>query len=63
MIAEPYLGVKAKGMNIQGVDDANFFKITDVVFARAFRAPAFYLMPIPIGEINKDINLIQNPGY
>jgi len=63
MTAESYLGVKAKGMNIQGTDDANFFRVTDVVFARAFRSPAFYLMPIPIAEINKDVNLIQNPGY
>jgi len=63
MIAEPYLGVKAKGMNIQGATDADFFKITEVVFPRNFRSPAFYLMPIPIGEINKNANLIQNPGY
>lgn len=63
MIAEPYLGVKAKGMNIQGTTDADFFKVTEVVFARAFRSPAFYLMPIPIGELNKDVNLVQNPGY
>lgn len=63
MIAEPYLGVKAKGMNIQGATDADFFKVTEVVFPRAFRSPAFYLMPIPIGEINKNENLIQNPGY
>ncbi|WP_202803347.1 RagB/SusD family nutrient uptake outer membrane protein [Pedobacter arcticus] len=63
MIAEPYLGVKAKGMNIQGTSDATFFTVTEVIFPRAFRSPAFYLMPIPIGEINKDETLVQNPGY
>lgn len=63
MNAEPYLGVKAKGMNIQGATDADFFKVTEVVYPRAFRSPAFYLMPIPIGEINKNANLVQNPGY
>lgn len=63
MIAEAYLGVKAKGMNIQGVDDASFFRVTEVIFARNFRAPAFYLMPIPIAETNKDVNLKQNLGY
>lgn len=63
MIAEPYLGVKAKGMNIQGATDADFFKVTEVVFPRSFRSPAFYLMPIPIDEINKSGNLDQNPGY
>lgn len=63
MLAEDYFDVKAKGMNIQGATDAEFFKVTDVVFPRNFRSPAFYLMPIPIGEINKNENLIQNPGY
>lgn len=63
MIAEPFLGVKAKGMNIQGATDNDFFKVTEVVFPRAFRSPAFYLMPIPIGEINKNEKLVQNPGY
>ena len=63
MIAEPFLGVKAKGMNIQGATDADFFKVTEVVFPRSFRSPAFYLMPIPIDEINKSGNLDQNPGY
>lgn len=62
-IAEPYLGVKAKGMNIQGVTDEEFFQVEEVVFPRVFRSPAFYLMPIPIGEINKNENLLQNPGY
>lgn len=63
MIAESYLGVKAKGMNVQGTTDADFFKVTDIVFPRSFRSPAFYLMPIPIDEINKSGNLDQNPGY
>jgi starch-binding outer membrane protein, SusD/RagB family len=63
MIAEQYFDVKAKGMNIQGAIDADFFKVTEVVYPRNFRAPAFYLMPIPIGELNKNENLVQNPGY
>lgn len=63
MIAEPYLGVQAQGMNIYGITDADFFKVTTVVFPRQFRSPAFYLLPIPTDEINKSANLDQNPGY
>jgi len=63
MNAEQTLGVKAKGMNIQGVTDAEFFRVTEVPFVRTFRSPAFYLMPLPIGEINKSDKIVQNPGY
>ncbi|RZK58115.1 MAG: RagB/SusD family nutrient uptake outer membrane protein [Pedobacter sp.] len=63
MVAEQTLGVKAKGMNVQGITDADFFKVTEVPFVRTFRSPAFYLMPIPIGEINKSDKIVQNPGY
>ncbi|MEE1945024.1 RagB/SusD family nutrient uptake outer membrane protein [Pedobacter sp. KR3-3] len=63
MDAERFLGVKAKGMNIQGTTDIDFFKVTEISFPRVFRSPAFYLMPIPIAEINKDNKLVQNPGY
>ncbi|WP_430810726.1 MULTISPECIES: RagB/SusD family nutrient uptake outer membrane protein [unclassified Carboxylicivirga] len=63
MIAEPYLNTKAIGLNIQGATDADFFKLKEVVFERRFRSPAFYLMPIPQGEINKNEHLVQNPGY
>lgn len=61
-IADQYLNQKAKGMNIQGVNDADFFKVTEVTFPRAF-TQRNYLMPIPQSEVNKNENLIQNPGY
>lgn len=63
MIADKYLDVKAKGMNIQGATDEAFFQVTEVAFPRKFRADAFWLMPIPQGEINKNEHLVQNPGY
>ncbi|WP_316793668.1 RagB/SusD family nutrient uptake outer membrane protein [Pedobacter frigoris] len=62
MTAEPF-GVKVKGMNVQGITDADFFKVTELVFPRSFRVPANYLMPIPQTEINKNEALVQNPGY
>ena len=30
---------------------------------RSFSAPRNYLMPIPYGEVQKNKNLVQNPGY
>lgn len=30
---------------------------------RSFTAPRNYLMPIPYGEVQKNKNLVQNPGY
>ena len=60
---DQYFNVKAKGMNIQGTDDASFFNVTEVVFQRKFITPTHYLLPIPIEETNKNTKLIQNPGY
>lgn len=61
-IADQYLDTKAKGMNIQGETDAEFFQVTEVKFPRNFNQRN-YLMPIPQAEINKNELLIQNPGY
>ncbi|MBD1430714.1 MULTISPECIES: RagB/SusD family nutrient uptake outer membrane protein [Sphingobacterium] len=63
MEAEQPLGTQAKGMNIQGTTDAEFFNVTTVQFVRNFRTPAFYLMPIPTADINKNPNIVQNIGY
>lgn len=53
---------KAKGMNIQGASDAEFFNIVEVSFPRSFTSRN-YLMPIIQSEINKNEKLVQNPGY
>jgi len=63
MTAEQPLGTQAKGMNINGTTDAEFFNVTTVQFVRNFRSPAFYLMPIPTADINKNPNIVQNIGY
>lgn len=63
MTAENALGVQPKGMNISGDTDALFFQVKTVTFPRAFRSPAFYLMPIPTEDINRNENIVQNPGY
>lgn len=63
MTAEQYLDTPIHGMNIQGETDEDFFQVTEVAFPRNFRSPAHYLMPIPTDEVNRNPQLVQNPGY
>ncbi|MGO4290610.1 RagB/SusD family nutrient uptake outer membrane protein [Chitinophaga sp. RAB17] len=53
------------GMNIgagASLNDDNFYKRT-VIERRVFVAPKHYLWPIQQAEINKNPNLVQNPGW
>ncbi len=53
------------GMNIGAgtrLDDDNFYKRT-VIEKRVFVAPKHYLWPIQQAEINKNQNIVQNPGW
>jgi len=53
------------GMNIgagNALNDDNFYKRT-VIERRVFVAPKHYLWPIQQAEINKNPNLVQNPGW
>ena len=61
--AEQYFGVKVKGMNIGANNIDDFAHETEVSFERRFDSPAQYLMPIPTTDINRNLNLVQNPGY
>lgn len=57
------LGIQPMGMSVMEQSDlATFGQPTTVDVRRRF-IPAQYLMPLPIGEINKNPNLVQNPGY
>ena len=60
LIAEQTDGGDFIGMNVS-VDGNAFFNRT-VFETRVFR-PEFYLFPIPQAEINKDKNIVQNPGW
>lgn len=62
-IADKYFDVKAKGMNINARDINSFASVTEIGFERKFESPTQYLMPIPLGDINKNLKLVQNPGY
>jgi hypothetical protein len=62
MKGEP-LDKKLHGMNINGKTDKEFFQVTTIPLKRGFNSPRNYLMPIPIQEVNRNPNLVQNPGY
>lgn len=61
-IAEQFLGVKVTGLNTRAKTVAQLAQIYEIPYERNF-ATKNYLMPIPQNEINKNPNLIQNPGY
>lgn len=51
-----------KGLSVRETTLENFAKPVTVDVQRRF-IPAHYLMPIEIKEVNKNPNLVQNPGY
>lgn len=62
-LASQYFNVKAKGFNIDANDIADYAKVTEISFERKFASPANYLLPIPLDDVNKNLNIVQNPGY
>ena len=61
--AEQYFGVRAQGLNIDATTLEEFARLTEIDFERHFTAPMQYLLPIPSGDVNRNENLVQNPGY
>ena len=60
LIAEQVDGGPFYGMNVDG--DGDSFYVRTPFETRVFRKE-FYLFPIPQAEINKDKNIVQNPGW
>lgn len=60
LIAEQVDGGPFYGMNVDG--DGDSFFVRSIFETRVFRKE-FYLFPIPQSEINKDKNIVQNPGW
>ena len=56
------LGKRPLGLSVEQTDLRLFGQPKEVEVARYF-IPAQYLMPLPVSEINKNPNLVQNPGY
>lgn len=63
LLAGQYFNVKAQGLNIEATTLEEFAQPTEVIFERKFETPTQYLMPIPLSDIQKNGNLVQNPGY
>lgn len=63
LLAEKYFGVKAKGLNTSATSIEDYAKVTTIDFERKFEAPTQYLLPIPSADINRNSNLVNNPGY
>lgn len=64
LLAEKYFDTTPQGLNADGVTMAQFSQLTDITsIVRNFRAPAHYLLPIPYGEVQRNKQLVQNPGY
>lgn len=63
LLAETYFNQKAKGLNIEGNTMTDFAQLKEVPFERAFDAKKNYLLPIPSSDINRNPQLVQNPGY
>lgn len=62
-IADKHFDQQPKGMNTEASTIEEWSVVTPVDVERKFTSPRNYLMPIPQGEINKNVNLVQNPGY
>ena len=50
-------------MNILGKNIEEFAQESEVSFERKFESPTQYLMPVPVEDVNRNLNLVQNPGY
>ena len=56
------LGEKPMGLSVQEKELSKFAKPIEIDVQRRF-VFGHYLMPLPISEVNKNPNLVQNPGY
>jgi hypothetical protein len=64
-IAKQEMGKPWKAWNIKGKTQADFYKITPMVETgvRVYEHPKTTWLAIPIEELNKNPNMVQNPGY
>lgn len=60
--ADRYFRTPMKGWNTTGVDPEQFYVLMTLQ-PRVWQSPRDYLMPIPLSDINRNPNLIQNPGW
>lgn len=57
-----YFTSPVKGWNTTGVDPEQFYLLMTLQ-NRVWQTPRDYLMPLPLWDINRNPNLVQNPGW
>jgi hypothetical protein len=57
-----FFTLPAKGWNTTGVDPEQFYNLM-ILQPRTWQSPRDYLMPIPLWDLNRNPNLVQNPGW
>ncbi len=60
--ANKYFTSPVKGWNTTGVDPEQFY-ILLTLQTRVWQTPRDYLMPIPLWDLDRNPNLVQNPGW
>lgn len=63
LLAEKYFGQKVKGLNDEATTAEEMARLVELPNERKFQSPTNYLLPIPIGDVNKNDKLVNNPGY
>lgn len=62
LLAREYFNVKAEGLNDSAATIEEMARWTEVPAERKFDVH-HYLLPIPIDDLNRNVNLVNNPGY
>ena len=57
-----YFTSPVRGWNTTGVDPEQFYLLMTLQ-NRVWQTPRDYLMPLPLWDINRNPNLVQNPGW
>jgi len=60
--ANRYFTSPIKGWNTTGSDPGQYY-ILMTLQNRVWQTPRDYLMPIPLWDLNRNPNLVQNPGW
>ena len=60
--ADRYFLSPVRGFNTTGVDPEQFYVLMTLQ-PRRWQTPRDYLMPLPLHDINRNPNLVQNPGW
>lgn len=63
LLAGEAFNKKAQGLNVEATSVEGLAEVREIVFERRFISPTHYLLPIPSTDVNRNLNLVQNPGY